>query len=169
MAGNPRGKQKHDAKAEVGLAEHENLEEWRQDDGGMQQQLVAAGGMHGQMDDWRQKGEGINPYVGTDRKKCRHAEGMCEGEEEETPAAEVAAEDAASSEAGLDYLVEDVASSEESEVEAQNDRITRLRHRMELMLGDVNRSLKGKRDAEKIEAELEQCRSDMLEEKGQAG
>ena len=105
----------------------------------------------------------------TERKRCRNADGMSECEVEEVPAAEVAAEDAASSEEGLDYFVEDVTSSEESEVEAQNDRITRLRHRMELMLGDVNRSLKEKRDAERIEAELEQCRNDMLEEKGQAG
>ena len=60
-------------------------------------------------------------------------------------------------------------SSEESEGEALNERVARMRKRMEAMLGGVNRSLKERREAARKETEMEECRSALRSEAGQFG
>ena len=91
-----------------------------------------------------------------ERKKRRNGGGETEVDEDEQTALQ--GEDA-SGEESTGLFIEDVTSSEDSDVEVQNGRITRMRKRMEIMLREVKGRL-SRKEAVKREAQLEACRNE---------
>ena len=65
----------------------------------------------GEMNEWRRKGEGINPYVEIERKRCRGDDGRSEGEAEDEEVLGPQLDNETSSEEGMDYFVGNVSSS----------------------------------------------------------